>query len=79
MYRSTARKRSCKHTAITILDVRFIVCGPRRDCFLGNCVARRQYDKRKAVFSVLQCPCQFERKIESREWEFNDVQRTTTE
>jgi hypothetical protein len=33
------------------------LCGPRRDCLLGNCVVPRLYDNRGAVFSVLHDPC----------------------
>jgi hypothetical protein len=35
------------------------VCGPRRDCFLGNCVVTRLYNNKGAVFSVLRGPRPF--------------------
>jgi hypothetical protein len=32
----------------------YFLCGPRRDCLLGNCVVTRLYNNRGAVFSVLR-------------------------
>jgi hypothetical protein len=38
---------------------RCFLCGPRRDCLLGNCVVTLlyEYNKKGAVFSVLGGPC----------------------
>jgi hypothetical protein len=51
--------RTNKHAAIKIGDKNesCFLCGPRRDCFLGNCVVAHLYSYRGTVFSVLRGPC----------------------
>jgi hypothetical protein len=51
----SAKQRSCKYASL--IEERCFLCGLRRDCLLGNCVATRLYKNRGAVFSVLRGPC----------------------